>query len=65
MSAEWDFTKLPQTEHAAVLEAYATNDARKLLEIHDKYELSPHKYCCIDGLMAWFAWAIKNGIING
>lgn len=65
MDAEWDFAKLPQDEHAVIIAAYAENDARKLLEIHDKYQLSPHKYCCIDGLLAWYKWAIDNGIIHG
>jgi len=46
MGDGWDFTKLPKEEHAAIIQAYAENDARKLLEIHDKYKLSPHKYCC-------------------
>ena len=65
MGEGWDFTRLPKEEHAAVIQAYAENDARKLLEIHDKYKLSPHKYCCVAGLIAWYKWAIDNGTING
>lgn len=65
MNEEWDFTKLPQEEHAAVIDAYNSNDARKLLEIHDKYQLSKHNYCCVAGLLVWYKWAIDNGIIHG
>ena len=64
MNAEWDFSRLPEHEHATVIEAYKTNDARKLIEIHDQYKLSPHQYCCASGLMSWYAWAIENGTIN-
>jgi hypothetical protein len=63
---EWDFTRLPKTEHAAVIQALNVSDVRALLTIHDKYQLSPHQYCCDqDGLKTWFLWAVQNGIING
>jgi len=62
----WDFTRLPESEHQRVLEAYAKGDVRRLIEIHDNYQLSEYSYCCNStGLLAWFGEAIKNGTING
>lgn len=66
MSHEWDFTRLPESEHQAVIDAFNTGDVRKLMLIHDEYQLSPYSYCCDhNGLLAWFGEAIKNGTING
>lgn len=62
---EWDFSKLPQSEHQRVIEAYATNQVGVLMAIHNDHKLSPEHYCC-DGkpVMRWFRWAIKEGIIK-
>lgn len=61
----WDFSRLPQSEHAAVVNAYKSGDVRALIAIHDNYQLSPYSYCCDqNGLLTWFGQAIKNGTIN-
>ena len=62
----WDFSKLPESEHANVKELLLANDIQSLVKIHDRYGLSPHSYCCsgIEGVRNWFEWAIKEGIIK-
>lgn len=62
----WDFSKLPESEHANVKALLLVNDIQSLVRIHDRYGLSPHSYCCsgIEGVKAWFEWAIKEGIIK-
>lgn len=63
--ATYDFSRLPQHEHGAAIKALERNDIRHILELHNKYELSPYNYCCeFDGLQRWFQWAIENGLIN-
>lgn len=62
----WDFSKLPESEHSNVKAALLANDIQSLVKIHDRYGLSPHSYCCsgIEGVKAWFEWAIKQGIVK-
>ena len=61
----WDFSKLPNDEHAGAIAAFNANDIRHLLGLHDKYQLSPYNYCCeMDGFLRWWSWAIENGIID-
>jgi hypothetical protein len=62
----WDFSKLPESEHANVKALLSANDIQSLVKIHDRYGLSPHSYCCsgIEGVRNWFEWAIKEGIIK-
>lgn len=60
----WDFSKLPESEFDRVLFAVQSNDVRTLVEIHDRFGLSPYTYCCeMDGLLRWYTWAIDSGII--
>ena len=62
--AMWDFTKLPETEFDAVIFAVQSNDVKTLVDIHNKFVLSPYNYCCeLDGLVRWFQSAIDSGII--
>lgn len=62
--AMWDFSKLPESEFETVIFAVQSNDVRTLVEIHNKYELSPYNYCCdLSGLIRWFNWAIESGTI--
>lgn len=61
----WDFEKLPPEEHARVIDLARAGQWKELVEVHDRYELSPYTYCCdIDGLKAWYRWAIENGKIK-
>lgn len=62
----WDFSKLPASEHERVVSLVNAGGWRELVEIHDRYKLSPYTYCCdISGLKNWYFWAIKTGVING
>lgn len=60
----WDFSRLPIEEHANVTAALLRRDARALLEIHDRYRLSPYTYCCDQsGLFRWFEYGVSSGKI--
>lgn len=62
--AMWDFTKLPESEFDTVIFALQCNDVKTLVEIHNKYLLSPYNYCCeLDGLIRWFQSGIDSGMI--
>ena len=63
---QWDFTKLPESEHEAVLSAYAVNDWETLLDIHNRYKLKGELICCNPQpqLANWFGYAIEQGIIK-
>ena len=64
-SQSWDFSRLPKQEHATAMDAFNAGNIRMLLDLHDKYRLSPYTYCCDhNGLLAWFGDAIKNGDIK-
>lgn len=61
----WDFKKLPENEHARVIELLQTNDLAGLAEIHNKYQLSERHICCdLVTAQRWFAWAVTEGIIK-
>lgn len=61
----WDFDKLPKEEHGRVLEAYRLNRTAELMQIHNKYKLSPTHYCCNSKpVVRWFKWAIDEGLIK-
>jgi hypothetical protein len=65
VAQSWDFSKLPNQEHAAAVDAFNAGNIRALLDLHDKYKLSPYVYCCDhNGLLAWFGDAIKSGDIK-
>lgn len=64
MNEAWDFSRLPEDQHGAVIQALASGDLLTLRQIHDQYQLSPYNYCCdINGLLAWFRSAVENGTI--
>jgi hypothetical protein len=61
----WDFSRLPESEHGAVVTALDSGDIRTLIDIHDKYKLSPWSYCCDhNGLINWFNHGITTGAIK-
>ncbi len=61
----WDFSKLPREEHARAIAALDCLDHQALLQIHNDYKLSPHRYCCDTlGVVAWFRWARFVGLIR-
>lgn len=62
---QWDFSKLPESEHARVVELFKAGAWKELIDIHDRYNLSPYTYCCeIEGLKAWYRWAIGTELIK-
>lgn len=61
----WDWTKLPESEHADAVRMYEAGRWGALMELHNKYQLSPQTLCCDDKpVRKWFAWAIKNETIK-
>jgi len=62
---EWDFSKLPPQEHARVAQLVRAGQWKELVEIHDRYRLSPYSYCCeIEGLKAWYRHGVQSGQIK-
>ena len=66
---DWDFSRLPESEHGSALSALESGDVETLRRLHDTYKLSPYTYCCsgqedVQGLRSWFAWAADSGIIK-
>lgn len=62
----WDFDKLPLFEHAKALLLLENRDVEGLLALHNKYKLSPNRYCCdLQPIENWFLWAKQNGTIQG
>lgn len=67
MAYEWDFGKLPESEHDKVIDLWNNGDAGKLMVIHNKYELSPELYCCSvqnQMVLDWFKYGIKHEYIK-
>lgn len=61
----WDFSKLPEHEHARVIELYNAGRWSDLAAIHDKYNLSNYSYCCdLSGLKLWYKFGIEQGKIK-
>ncbi len=61
----WDFSKLPQSEHARVIELYNAGRWGDLAAIHDQYGLSNYSYCCdTSGLKVWYKFGIESGKIK-
>lgn len=61
----WDFSKLPESEHARVIELYNAGRWADLAAIHDKYNLSNYSYCCdLSGLKLWYKFGIEQNKIK-
>lgn len=62
---EWDFSKLPESEHARIIELYNSGGWRELANIHDQYGLSSYSYCCeLSGMKVWYRFGIEQGKIK-
>lgn len=62
----WDFSKLPKSEHARVIDLFNKSAWGDLMDIHNTYSLSNHHYCCEPApVIRWFKYAIEEGIIKG
>lgn len=65
----FDFSKLPESEYNRAVDAIKTFNNGRLYLLHDKYELSQNKLCCmgkdvsgeVRGLFEF--WATQNGLI--
>lgn len=65
MEYEWDFSKLPEHEHARVIELIELNQWSELVRIHDQYGLSQNYYCCeVSGVKNYYLQALKTGKLN-
>lgn len=62
----WQYNKIPEHQHNAVIEAVEKRDLQKLLSIHNEYKLSTHNYTCcgIDDLIKHFKYAIEIGEVK-
>lgn len=61
----WDFSKLPESEHARVIDLFNRERWRELANIHDQYRLSNYSYCCdLSGIKTWFRYGIERGEIK-
>ncbi len=61
----WDFSKLPEREHARVIKLYQSGSWGSLMRIHNEYGLSSLTLCCDDGpVRRWFKYAIEKGLIK-
>lgn len=61
----WDFAKLPEHEHARVIELFKAGRWGDLAHIHDQYGLSNYSYCCdVSGLKQWYKFGIEQGKIK-
>lgn len=67
MRVEWDFSRLPESEHARVIELMEAGKWWALVEIHNKYALSDSNYCCsntLKGLKNWYKHGVETGQIK-
>lgn len=64
MRLEWDFSRLPDSEHDRVVELYRAGKWWEIIAIHDQYELSDNNYCCSNTLSGVKNW-VKHGIETG
>lgn len=60
----WNFSKLPAERHADAVRMTKNLDTDGLLRLHDKYKLSNFNYCCTDGIIEYFQWAIEKGLVK-
>ncbi len=61
----WSFDRLPQSEHARVIELFEAKNWGELMVIHNQYFLSANVYCCdVAPIRRHFGWAIEQGIIK-
>lgn len=67
MSAEWDFSKLPEKEHGRIIDLLHRGKLWEIAVIHDQYNLSDNSYCCsnvLKGIKAWVEYGIATGQIR-
>jgi len=61
----WDFSRLPESEHSNVIALVEARKWGELMAIHNKYALSPYRYCCDETpIRRWFEWGIEQGLIK-
>ena len=64
----WDFSKLPEHEHAGAIDATKNARVGALILLHDRYQLSPYSYCGCAGdeqaVLRHFRAAIDGGKIK-
>lgn len=61
----WDFSRLPESEHEAVIELLKKDNVGALMQMHNKYQLSAYTYCCEENAVRrWFRHGVDSGQIK-
>lgn len=61
----WDFSRLPDSEHEAVIELLKKDNVGALMQMHNKYQLSAYTYCCEENAVRrWFRHGVESGQIK-
>jgi hypothetical protein len=64
---DWDFSKLPESEHSRVIELFDEGEWEELNKVHNEYGLSKNLYCCASlkkAMYNWFYYGIESGQIS-
>lgn len=59
--AEWNYSKLPESEYDNVQRLLEERNGKELMKIHNKYKMSANDYCCSEEtIISHFNYLIKN-----
>lgn len=64
---EWDFSRIPDSEHSRIIELFNDQEWEELNKIHNKYRVSRNLYCCASlksSMYNWFKYGIESGAIS-
>lgn len=60
----WDWSKIPEKEHAAVIELFEARRWGEVAKLCEQYGVSLYCCCNQEGLQNWLREAIKTGVIK-
>ena len=61
----WDWSKVPESEHAELMRLYRLNQWAAIAKACEKWGVMPGGCCCNpSGLQNWFVHSIENGTIK-
>lgn len=60
----WDWSKIPESEHAAVIELFEARRWGEVAKLCEQHGVSLHCCCNAEGLQNWLRWSIEKGIIK-
>ena len=67
INLEWDFSRLPISEHNLVLRLFREGQFSELIKLHNKYKLSKYEYCCegqYEAIKKWIRYGISTNQIR-